>query len=93
MAQQTLTLGYPRNFESTVQVPGIVAAVVHDLPDDTFAVYAPRIQAQDVASVTAARDAPQPDHLAVIAVGDRERIEPGLRRLGLGEPHMLEPLL
>jgi zinc protease len=95
MAQQTLTLGYPRNFESTGQVARALSQlVVHDLPDDTFAVYAPRVLAQDMASVTAAaRMHLNPDHLAVVAVGDRERIESGLRTLGLGNPHIVDPVL
>jgi predicted Zn-dependent peptidase len=95
MAQQTLTLGYSRNFESTGQVARALSQlVVHDLPDDTFAVYASRVCAQDVESVTsAARAHLNPDHLAVIAVGDRTRVEAGLRTLGLGDPHMVEPVL
>jgi zinc protease len=95
MAQQTLTLGYPRSFESTDQVARALTQLVqHDLPDDTFAIFTPRVRAQDVASVTtAARDRLRPDELVVVAVGDAARIHGGLCALGLGEPRLVAPVL
>jgi zinc protease len=95
LAQRTLTLGYARNFESCSQVARALAQLVlHELPDDTFAVFAPRVRAQDVASVTAAAQKHlDPDRLAVIAVGDLAVIGDGLRALGLGEPAVVNPVL
>ncbi len=95
LAQQTLTLGYPRGFESTAQIARALSQLVlHELPDDTFAVFAPRVRAQDTDTVTAAaRLHLDPDRLAVVAVGDVARIGDGLGRLGLGAPAVVNPVL
>jgi zinc protease len=95
LAQQTLTLGYPRGFESTAQIARALSQLVlHQLPDDTFAVFSPRIRAQDADAVTAAaRLHLDPDRLAVVAVGDVARIGDSLGRLGLGEPVVVNPAL
>ncbi len=95
MARQTLTLGYPRNFESSNQVARALAQLVlHDLPDDTFAVFAPRVRAQDTDSLTAAaRTHLDPDRLAVVAVGDVDKIRDGLGQLGLGSGTVVKPEL
>lgn len=94
-AGQTLTLGYPRSFESTDQIArALVQLVMHELPDDTFATFAPRIRAQDAASVTAAaRVHLRPAGLTVVAVGDAVRIDGGVRALGLGDPISLNLVL
>lgn len=95
LAQQTLTLGYPRNFESSNQVARALAQLVlHDLPDDTFAVFTPRVRAQNIELLTAAaRTHLDPDRLAVVAVGDVSKIDVGLRRLGLGDCTVVKPEL
>ncbi len=95
LAQQTLTLGYPRNFESTDQVArALLQLVLHDLPDDTFASFSPRVRAQNTATITrAARTHLDPDRMTVVAVGDVARISDGLRGLGLGEPSLAAPVL
>jgi predicted Zn-dependent peptidase len=95
MAQQTLTLGYPRNFESTDQVArALLQLVLHGLPDDTFASFSPRVRALDTATITAAAHRHlDPDRMAVVAVGDVARIGEGLRGLGLGEPRIAAPAL
>jgi predicted Zn-dependent peptidase len=95
LAQQTLTLGYPRGFESTAQIARALSQLVlHQLPDDTFAVFAPRVRAQETDTVTAAaRLHLDPDRLAVVAVGDVARIGDGLGRLGLGAPTVVNPVL
>jgi zinc protease len=95
MARRTLTLGYPRNFESSNQVARALAQLVlHNLPDDTFAVFAPRVRAQNVESLTAAaRTHLDPDRLAVVAVGDVSKIDDGLAQLGLGGCTVVNPEL
>jgi predicted Zn-dependent peptidase len=68
--------------------------VLHDLPDDTFAVFTPRVRAQNVESLTAAaRTHLDPDRLAVVAVGDLSKIGDGLARLGLGDCTVVKPEL
>lgn len=95
LARQTLTLGYPRGFESTAQIARALSQLVlHQLPDDTFAVFSPRIRAQDADAVTAAaRLHLDPDRLAVVAVGDLSRIGESLGRLNLGAPMVVNPAL
>jgi hypothetical protein len=49
------------------------------------------VRAQTAASVTAAaRETVQPGHLVWVIVGDRARIEPAVRALGLGEIHLVD---
>jgi zinc protease len=87
LAAATLTKGYPGNFETTGQVArAIVQLVLHDLPDDSFAQFAPRIRAVTPDAATgAARAHIDPDAAVVVAVGDSARIRGGLEALGLGD--------
>ncbi|HKA37979.1 MAG TPA: insulinase family protein, partial [Thermoanaerobaculia bacterium] len=85
-ARNYLALRYPRGFETTGQlVARLEAKVVYGLPDDYFTTYMDRIarvSAEDVGRV-AAKYA-EPSSSAVIVVGDRKKIEPGIRALNLG---------
>ena len=59
--------------------------LVYRLPDDYFANYVQNIQAVTAADVQrVARKYIQPDRFAVVVVGDRKVIEPGIRALNLG---------
>lgn len=83
----TLTKGYPRNFETAGQIAsGLVQLALYELPDDTFEVFAPRIQALTAGDITrAARAHLHPDRAIVVAVGDCSRIRGGLEAVGLGD--------
>ena len=83
----TLTKGYPRNFETAGQVAGGLAQLaIHDLPDDTFDVFAPRVRAVTADDITrAAGRRLHPDRAVVVAVGDCARIKNALETAGLGE--------
>ena len=83
----TLTKGYPRNFETAGQLArGLAQLATHELPDDTFNVFAPRIRALTADDVTrAAGQYLHPDRAVVVAVGDCSRIRGPLETLGLGE--------
>jgi len=82
-----LTRGYPAGFET----PGAVAnqletLVEYGLPDDYFNTLVPRIKAvtaDDVLRV--AKEYLHVDRLAVIIVGDREKIEKNLSELPIGK--------
>jgi len=93
LSSATLTKGYPRNFETSAQVArGLAQLVLYELPDDTFAAFSPRVRAVDRDTVTgAAVRHLAPGDAAVVAVGDRARIEDGLRRLDLGDPVVADP--
>ena len=59
--------------------------LVYRLPDDYFSKYVQNIQAVTAADVQrVAQKYIQPDKFAVVVVGDRKAIEPGIRALNLG---------
>lgn len=88
MAKAALTNGFARHFESSGQVARALAQlVVHGLPDDTFEMFTPLVRAQTELDVMRAAAANlDPSRLAIVAVGDRGRIEDGLASLGRGTP-------
>jgi zinc protease len=85
-ARNYLALRFPRGFETTGQLAArLEQKVVYDLPDDYFTSYVDRIgkvTAADVGRVTALSIDPQA--VAVVVVGDRKKIESGIRALKLG---------
>jgi zinc protease len=74
------------NFETTASVAASMAQqFVHNLPDDFYATFTRRVRAVTAADVQrAAERYIQPDKFAVVVVGDRKVVEPGIRALKLG---------
>jgi predicted Zn-dependent peptidase len=90
LARSSLTRGYPRNFETPGQVArGLAQLALYDLPDDTFQQFVPSVNAVDAEAVTRASARLDPARMSVAVVGDRERIQSELARLGLGDPQMM----
>jgi zinc protease len=91
LAKASLTLGYPRNFETARQVAYSAAhLVLYGLPDTYFEDFVPRVEAvgaDDVLRV--ARQYLDPSRLTTLVVGDYTAIGESLRSLGLGEPHLM----
>ncbi|MEO8193476.1 MAG: pitrilysin family protein [Gemmatimonadales bacterium] len=86
-AKQSIVRGFPRTFETPAQIAArLTDVVLYGLPDNYFDSYIAGIQkvtAADVARV--ANRAIDPSKLAILVVGDRNVIEPGLRSLeGIG---------
>ncbi len=83
-----LTRGYPRNFETAEQVGRAAAQMaLHDLPEDYYTTFVPRVLAIDERDVTdAAARHLDPSRLLTVIVGDRDRIGDTLAPLALGEP-------
>lgn len=85
-ARNYLALRYPRGFETTGQLAGrLEQKVVYGLPDDYFATAMEKIlkvTPPDVARVTA--QFIDPGSVAVVVVGDRKKLETGIRALNLG---------
>jgi len=83
-----LTRGYPRNFETAEQVARAATQMaLHDLPEDYYTTFVPRVLALDEQAVTeAARRHLDPARLLTVIVGDRGRVEASLGALGLGAP-------
>jgi zinc protease len=85
-AKNYVALRFPSSFEATGDIARrLEDAVVYKLPDDYYARYVQNIEAVTAADVQrVAQKYIQPDRLAVIVVGDRKTIEPGVRSLKLG---------
>jgi predicted Zn-dependent peptidase len=90
-AKNYVALRFPGGFETTGDISRRLEEVLtYRLPDDYFSRYVPSIQAVTSADVQrVARTYIQPDKLAVLVVGDRKVIEPGIRALNLGPINVL----
>ena len=61
------------------------------MPDDYFDTYGAKVGALGAADIVrGARAAVHPDGVVWVVVGDRQKIEPGLKELGLGEIRFLD---
>ncbi|HEX8503520.1 MAG TPA: insulinase family protein [Pyrinomonadaceae bacterium] len=82
-AKQSIVRGFPRGFETPDQIAnGLELIVTYDLPDTYFNSYIERVQAVTLEDVNrVANRYLQPDRMAVVIVGDRAKIEQGLRTL------------
>ena len=82
-AKAFITLGLPGDFETTAGVAARVRELLlYGLPLDYYATYIPRIEAVTAADVQrVARQYLDPDHFAIVVVGDRSRIAAGLEAL------------
>ena len=84
-AKAGILQGYPASFERSGMVLNhLIQLLVFDLPDDYFQSVGPGITAvslEDAHRVAAERI--KDDSLQLLVVGDREKIEVGLRELGL----------
>ena len=90
-AKNYVALGFPAEFESTSDLAQkLEEQVVHGLPDEYFPSYIRSIvQVNKPAVEKAATQYIQPDKFAVVIVGDRKAIEPGIRALNLGPVEVL----
>jgi zinc protease len=86
------TLKLPGSRETLDELgQSIVDLVQFGLPDDYYETYAGKVRALKVSDVDgAAKEVVRPDHLTWIVVGDRAKIEAGVRELNLGEFHMMD---
>jgi len=87
-----LTLTLPGNWETMGAVSGSIEdMVVFGLDDRYYDTYAERVRAQTIESVSAAaKETIHPDNMVWVVVGDRAKIEPGLRNLKLGEIRLID---
>jgi zinc protease len=87
------TLRLPGSRETMDSVRGSVEDLVqYDLPEDYYQTYAGKVRALTLADIEkSAREVVQPKHLIWVVVGDRAKIEAGIRELGLGEVRVLNP--
>jgi zinc protease len=90
-AKNYVALSFPAEFESTGDLAQkMEEQVVHSLPDEYFPSYIRSIvQVTGPGVEKAAGRYIQPDKFAVVIVGDRKVIEPGIRALNLGPIEIL----
>ena len=91
-AQAALTLTLPGNWETMAAVAGSLDDIVtYGLDDHYYDTFAAKVRALTPADMTpAARRIVLPDHMIWVVVGDRAKIEPGIRELNLGEIRYLD---
>ena len=89
-ASQTLTL--PGRWETAGAIMGSISQIVqYGLPDDHFTTYASKVRALDLGQVSkAAGTVLHPDKVVWVVVGDREKIEAGIRELGFGRVQLID---
>jgi zinc protease len=89
-ANETLKLPGSRETLSALG-QSIVDLVQFGLPDDYYDTYAGKVHALKPGDVNeAAKEVVRPDNLIWIVVGDRAKIEPGVRELELGEFQLMD---
>jgi zinc protease len=85
-AKNGLVLTLAGQWETARAVGGSLGDIVrYGFPDDYYSTFAAKVQATSRADVAAASSVIQPERLVWVVAGDRAKIEPGLRELGLGE--------
>lgn len=83
-SKQSLIRRYPSSFETNGQISGQLSnLVIYGLPDSYFNDYISKINSVTLADVNrVANKYLTPDRMAIVVVGDRKVIEPGLKQLG-----------
>jgi zinc protease len=83
--QETLELA--GKWETMQAVSSSIHNIVsYGLPDDYYQIYASKVRALNLEKLrAAAHELVHPDNLVWVVVGDRSKIEPGLRQLGFSE--------
>ncbi len=91
-AQDVLTRTLPGSWETMDGVGGAIETLLrHGLPDDHFTFHAAKIRALKPADIeAAARELLRPDKLVWVVVGDRAKIEAGIRDLRWGEVRIVD---
>ena len=90
-ANETLSLPGSRETQNEVG-QSIIDLVQFGLPDDYYETYAGKVRALKISDVEdAAKTVVHPDNLIWVIVGDRAKIEAGVKELGLGEIRFLSP--
>ena len=85
-AASSITTSLPGQWETSRAVLSSIAELVRFGFDDRyFDGYADKVRATTLEDVAAAAQVIQPERLVWVIAGDRAKIEPGLRELGIGE--------
>ena len=89
-ANETLSLPGSRETQNEVG-NSILDLVQYGLPDDYYETYAGKVRALKTSDLAdAAHQVVHPDQVTWVIVGDRAKIEAGVREVNLGELHLLD---
>jgi zinc protease len=86
-SKDNIVKGYPQDFETYNTLAGqLNNFFLYDLPADEWTSYIGKVNAvTSDAAASVAKKHIDPDHLLIVVIGDREKIEPALKDLKLGE--------
>jgi zinc protease len=89
--QANETLRVPGSRETLDELGQAITDIVQfGLPDDYFETYGAKVSALKLADVnSAAKEVVRPDNLIWVVVGDRSKIEAGVKELNLGAFHLM----
>jgi zinc protease len=90
--QNNRTLRLPGSWETINAVGTSIASIVRfGFPDDYYQTYADKVRNVKLGdTAAAAKKVIQPDHVVWVVVGDRAKIEAGVRELGFGEIRLID---
>ena len=91
-AKDLSTLSLPGRWETSRAVIGSIAEMVQfGLAEDHWSTYPGKVRDLDLAQVSAAaKEVVHPDKTVWVVVGDREKVEAGIRELALGEVKLID---
>ena len=91
-AKNTQTLTLPGSWETAGAVAGSIGEIVRfGLDDRYFETYASEVRGLSVGQIQeAAEIVVHPDNVVWVVVGDREKIEAGIRQLGIGPMYLID---
>ena len=91
-AQNSQTLELPGSWETMQGIGRSIADLVrYGLPDDYYATYPDKVRALTTADLAnAAKKTVLPQNVVWVVVGDRAKIEAGIRQLGFGEVRLID---
>jgi zinc protease len=92
-AKDGMTLTLPGERETMNSVAGAIAEIVRfQLPQDYWDTYAAKVRALTPQQIsTAAERYLKPGNMVWVVVGDRAKIESGIRELNMGEVQLMDP--
>ncbi|HEV7238030.1 MAG TPA: pitrilysin family protein [Thermoanaerobaculia bacterium] len=92
MAKSNLTLALPGSWETANAVGNAIGDMVRfNLPVDYYETYAGKVKSTTLNDMNqAAMEVVRPDNLIWVIVGDRSKIEKGIRELGYGEIRFMD---
>ncbi len=90
--QTNQTLQLPGSWETMASVGGSISQIVqYGFADDYYQTYPNKIRALKLADAqAAAKKVVHPDNLVWVVIGDRAKIEAGVRELGFGEIRLID---